>query len=291
MKQGDFLKEMATKVGKQNDTVYSELFSSDTELPDEFCNDLLTGLLSLESAKSNPKVKAHFTAQALNGIDVETKSIIDELGLQIEFDEKDNSYSKIRKVKAAFQDLLNKKPEKTTELETLKNELHKKNGELLKQLDELKVLSEKEKREIKEAANAQVLNFIKGSELKGRKWANNTLADEVNSELAGILVTRELAKVGAKETNINGRVELRLLNDETLPYQDEKGNQVSYGDFVTKVLADNKLVVVTDPQIPQQPNNVIRQNFMPTQVPANANPKDIAMANAVNATLQSLKAS
>jgi len=298
MKTGDFLKELATKVAKQNDPELVEYLSNGnhdySDLPDSICNDFLTGLLSLESAKNNPKVKSHFQSQVkaeiLNGIDAETKAIIDELGLQIEFDDKDNSNSKLRKVKAAVQDLLNKKPDLNVDLEKAKRELHQQNGELKQQIEALKIASEQKQKEIQEQANSQVLNFIKESALKGRKWAFKDQSEDINVHVAKILVDKALKKAGAKEINVDGNVELRLVEHPDLPYQDAKGFAVSYNDFVTRVLADEKFIAVNDEPVAK--NLIPSYNGFPRQTyPAqqNTDPKNAAFLSEIDACLAGLK--
>ena len=84
MKTGDFLNTLAGKIGKTNDGGLKEFVDRtdvQIDIPDEVCNAIISELMSLEGAKNNSKVKAHFVAQALNGVDSELANAISDFGL------------------------------------------------------------------------------------------------------------------------------------------------------------------------------------------------------------------
>ena len=255
MKTGDFLNTLAGKIGKTNDSALKDFVSADNhiELPDDVCNAIVEQLMSLDGAKNNSTVKAHFVAQALNAVDSELATAVSDFGLDSElFGEEKNTHAKLRKLKAAFRELLDKKPEKSSELEKTNRELHQKWQEVQKQLADVQEKSKKEIADVQSKANAQVLNHIKTASLKGLNWANKDQPEEVQIELANLLMSRALANAGVKEVNNDGKLELVMDYDPTIKYS-EKGVVVEYESFKNKVLADSKLLAVTDPKPPQPP--------------------------------------
>ena len=99
MKTRDFLNTLAGKIGKTNDNALKDFILADNhiDLPDDICNAIVNELMSLEGAKNNSKVKAHYVVQALNGVDSELALAISDLGLDSElFTEDKDTYSKVR---------------------------------------------------------------------------------------------------------------------------------------------------------------------------------------------------
>lgn len=256
MNTGDFLKNMAGKIGKTNDAALNEFVNrQDTqgiEIPDELCNIFMSELMSLEGAKNNSKVKAYFFSQALNGMDFELASAIDDFGLDTSIfaDEKD-TYAKMRTFKTKLKELMDKKPEKAGELEKMNAELQKKHNEVQRQLADALEKHKLEKADIQAEANNQVLNHMRLSSLKGLNWANKDQPEDVQIELAKLLMSRALESAGVKEVNENGNIILKMTDDNTLRYF-ENGKEVDYDSFKNKVLADNKLLAVTEskPNVP-----------------------------------------
>ena len=80
---GKLLTEMLVNSGynieADNDALGS-LLALDTDVPDDIASSLKSNLLTLESAKNNPDIKKHFTAQALNTIDTGLYEYADEYG-------------------------------------------------------------------------------------------------------------------------------------------------------------------------------------------------------------------
>jgi hypothetical protein len=242
MKIGDFLSTLSGKYGSKM-TDFS--LQGDFDLPDELSNEIIANLMSLEGAKHNGTLKAYFKQQALNAVDNELKAAIEELGLGSEvFSSDKDTYSRVRTLKSAFKELLDKKPEKASELEKTNRELHQKLQEWQKTSSEKEEATKKYVAEVETKANAQVLNHIKTASLKGLKWANDQ-PENVQIALANMLMAEELKKVGAVEVNKDGKIKLVMAYDPELEYS-EKNVVVDYDTFKNRVLADNKLLAVVD---------------------------------------------
>jgi hypothetical protein len=288
MKPGDFLNTMAEKIGKKNDPRLTDFLSradiQNMEIPDEVCNEIIGGLMSLEGAKNNTRIKAHFVAQALNGVDAELTGAIDDLGLDggIFGDEKD-TYAKLRTLKTKFRELLENKPANKGELEKERVEWQKKYNEINQKLAAEIEAHKASKVSIEEKYNNQVLGFLMQSKLKGLPYADREKSIDIQSRFAQMLVDEALTAKGAKPVNDNGHLKLKRADDPMLDYFDETGKQVTYDDFCRKVLADNKMLAVSDPK----PGNTLPS--VPTQIipgtPAQPNPKVASVFAAARAGL------
>ena len=286
MKTGDFLNTLAGKIGKTNETALQEFVSSGNhiELPDEICNAVISELMSLEGAKNNSKVKAHFVAQALNGVDSEIQSAVGALGIDssIFSDDKD-TYAKMRKLTSAYKELLEKKPDKESDLVKEKRELHQKLIEFQKQASEEKDALMKEIQSEKDKANEQVLNYIRQSSLKGINWANKGVPEDIQIEFATTALNRAMEAKGVKVLNVNGKLELFDAKDPTLKYY-ENGKEVDYDSFKNKTLADYQLLAVAEPQ-----PTVQRNGYASPVISQATNPADIKYQGEVNRALAGLK--
>jgi hypothetical protein len=248
MKLGDFLNNMASKVGKQNDKAIIDLLSrtdiSQIDVADEVANIMVSELMSLDGAKNNSAIKSHFIAEALNGVDAELSTTVNELGLDANiFRDNKNTYEKVRKLRETIKDLQEQKSDaKGKEKAELQKTINELNDKLAQMIDGHK----KELEETKSQYEGQMLNHLMFSSLKGKNYANKDMPADTSAKIAQVLITDELAKLGVKTVNDGGVLRLKRTKDDT-EYFDDNHKQVTYDDFVTKVLADNKLLAVSDP--------------------------------------------
>jgi hypothetical protein len=93
--------------------------------------------------------------------------------------------------------------------------------------------------------------------LAGKKFATKDLPIEVNTQMARLLIDKQLKEKGAMLVRKDG--ELKLVQS-ALPdmdyYQDNK--PVSFSDFTNKILADNKLLEVSQPATQTQQQTVVQ---------------------------------
>ncbi len=94
---------------------------------------------------------------------------------------------------------------------------------------------------------SQMLDHRVLSCLQGRNYANKDVPAEVNAKFAKTLLSEALEAKGVKLVNENGALKLKQAANVELDFYDENHKAVSFEDFAAKVLADNKLLAVTDP--------------------------------------------
>ena len=228
-----------------------------TEVPDLVASSLKTNLLTEESAKNNPIVKKHFTAQVLNTIDAELE---DYIGKYAGFSDSDkaafkaekSSYKRVGQVLAKVEELESKKvaPPDTEALSTLKAEVARLNSQVVAKESEFQISLNKAKQE----SEAEMLKNAMQIELNGRNYANKGVDKNVNTQLADILVTAELAAKGISVVRAaDGSPKLVLAASPELDYMHEN-KPVSYANFVDKVLGERKLIEVTPAAIPDGPS-------------------------------------
>lgn len=252
MKPGEFLNTMAEKIGKKNDPRLTDFLSradiQNMDIPDEVCNEIIGGLMSLEGAKNNLKVKNHFTASALNGVDSEIAEAVSQFGLDNSlFETEKDTYVKLRILKSKLKEAVDKKPEKNSEAEKEIAELKKAYNEVNRKMAETLDAHKAEKSSIEEKYNNQVLTFLKGNHLKGLNYADKDRPIDVQDKFAQLLIDEALAKRGAKVINDNGVLKLKSASDNSLEFYDESHKSLTYEDFVKKTLADSKILAVSDP--------------------------------------------
>lgn len=259
MKLGEFLNSLATKAGVAPDFKALVDFLSRSDIANIDVNqDLVqgieSGLMNLDAAKQNPLVKSHFTALALNGIDTEILNSLGELGfgddIVTEFKNEKNTPAKLRnlvtKVKEAQENL-----KKSTNKEDVK-----------KYVDEIASLNQKlsglndqfstEKANLQRQHLNELTDLQVNGLLAGKNYANKDLPADVNATVARTLLNNALQSKGVKLVNANGKLTLKRADDESLDYL-ENHKPVELGSFIDGVLAENKLLAVSNPATPPAP--------------------------------------
>lgn len=250
---------MATKAGVAPDFKALVDFLSRSDIANIDVNqDLVqgieSGLMNLDAAKQNPLVKSHFTALALNGIDTEILNSLGELGfgddIVTEFKNEKNTPAKLRnlvtKVKEAQENL-----KKSTNKEDVK-----------KYVDEIASLNQKlsglndqfstEKANLQRQHLNELTDLQVNGLLAGKNYANKDLPADVNATVARTLLNNALQSKGVKLVNANGKLTLKRADDESLDYL-ENHKPVELGSFIDGVLAENKLLAVSNPATPPAP--------------------------------------
>jgi predicted peroxiredoxin len=272
MTLGDLLNTLASKIGKQNEQGLIDVLSrsevSQITIPDSIANALSSELLSLDGAKNNAAVKSHFRAEALNAVDKEITNLVNEFGFDDEvFKTEKDTYAKIRALNPKIKTLLETKPDDNNA--AAKAELQKQVVELNNKMAQLINDHKSETGKLKQDHEQQFLDWQVTNMLRNFNYANKDIPQDVNLELARTLLNKSLSERGVKIMNDKGALKLRQANDEALEYFDEAHKPVSAVDFVSKILADSKLLAVTDPPkggtkfvpaVPQQGNNNNQMN-------------------------------
>jgi len=264
MKLADFLNSLATKVEKQNEQAIIDILSNanltNIDLADSVANEIIGKLLTIEGAKNNQIVKAHFTSQALNPFDTEMLSTLDrfELGddFKTEFSANKNTYDKYHKltdkIKESFDNLKAAKGngnEKDIEKYTRQiNDLNQK----ISQMKETYVPKEELEKEKKERENS-LKDFMIHSKISGLKFANSNIPNDVNIDVAKILLDKKLSEAKAIIVKDGNELKLMRMDDSALEYYDSQNKPVKFDDFMNKTFADSKMLEVSGKQNPITP--------------------------------------
>jgi len=277
MKVPDFINELADKIGNKNHKGVIDFLSrsdiQNMDLDDDFCKLVTSGLMSLEGAKNHAAVKAHHKALALNGVDSEIANAISKFGLDASlFESEKDTYGKLRVFMDKLKEMMEKKPEQSDEWKKKYDDLRKDKIELDSKLADTIEKSKSEKAAVEEMYSGQVLNFLKSNHLKSLQYADKERSLDVNMKLAQIMIDETLTQNGARVINRDGQLKLVRTSDETLDFLNESHKAVTYEDFVKKVLADNKILSVSDPSKVNNPQPQPNQFFPINQnVPQPAN--------------------
>ena len=265
MKLGDFLNTLAAKskieldFGTLSNKKLDEL--NQIELDDTVITQFDSSLMSLDGAKNNPEVLNHFKPIILKAVDNKYAILAEKYGLGDDFTNEKNTYKKA--------DLLEAKIDaKLAELEAQKGKggnaekeqlLAKQLGELQTQLSTLTETSKNEVKSVTDRYENEITEMYVKNVLAGKKFATKELPIEVNTQMARLLIDKQLKDKGAMLVRKDG--ELKLVQ-AALPdmdfYMDNK--PVSFSDFTNKILADNKLLEVSQPTTQTQQQTQVVQS-------------------------------
>ena len=251
---GEFLKDLAKKGGLNiEDDAVKAFFSNEAfaaiEVPEPVFKPIESSLISLTDAKNNhPDIKNHYTKQALDGLDKNIDSLMEQFGLTPdevnEIKVERNSYKRpellIKKLQQLEQKKANAdKPDKAA---------------IQKQIDDLhaQVRASQEETKAVRAESAlntkqMKINYKLDSLLGSHKTIYDTLDPDVRNTTFQTLLQKRLQDNNAKfDFDENGKFIL-IKNDGTNFYGDSN-QQVDAKQFVEQVLSANKLLVTTSNQ-------------------------------------------
>ncbi len=246
MKLKEILAKMIANTGVKVDdaaikTILENKALENIEVPDEISTKLTADLLTIESAKQNPILNAHFKSTILDGLDKEVYRAADEFSLSDDdkalLKAEQSSYKRASLLAKRVQELESAKSKATKgDKDTLTKEIEKLNLEIKTIKDTTdKTLKDKESAFEGERLNwklDEVYNqFIPKMDAKNPAKVNRIIARE--------FVTDELQKKGLKIVNKEGN--LSLVTKEDTEYY-ENNQKISVEDFVSKKLANEKLL-------------------------------------------------
>lgn len=259
MKLGDFLNNLAKKVGKENDPALVAILSvselANRDIADEFATAIDTGLMSLDGAKNNPAVLNHFKPIILKAADDKFALLGEEFGASDEITAEKSTYKKFdilkAKIDAKIQALEAKQgkggnPEKEAQMTAQIQQLQ---GQLAQLTDAKK----NELETIKQQHTSEMTDMLVRFNLTGKKYANKDLPVEVNTLTAKTLLEAKMRESGAILVNDNGTLKLKQAANPTMDYVDAGFKPVSFNDFSDKILAESKLLEVSGGNPPATP--------------------------------------
>ena len=285
MKLGDFLNKLAQKSNMQTDANLINFLSNaeiaGREISDDFANALDNSLMSLEGAKNNQQLLNHFKPILLKSADDKFAVLAEKYGFADEILLEKSTYKKFDILEAKIEAKL-KEVNSATDKE--------KEAKLLKQYEELQSqlqkLTETKANEIKAVTDkyeSEITNMHLNSLLSGKKYATKDLPSEVNTQIARQLIERALQANKATIVRKDGTLKLVQTDNPEMDYVDSGFNKVSFSDFADKVLAENKLLEVS--QQSQQTQTQHQTQQTQTQQTVNTSKFDAAF-NASQSAIQ-----
>jgi len=264
MKLGDFLSTLAHKsnisidFGTLSNKKLEEL--NQIEIDDTVAGQFDTTLMSLEGAKNNPEVLNHFKPIILKAVDNKFAIMAEKFGLGDDFTNEKNTYKKAEMLESKIET-------KLSELEAQKGKggnaekeqlLQKQLGELQTQLSQLTESKTNEISNVKTQYENEITEMYVKNMLSGKKFATKDLPMDVNTAIAKQLIEASLKSSGAKLIRKDGQLK---LVQEALPEMDfyQNNKPVSFSEFTDKILADNKLLEVSNPQQQTQQQQTVIQ--------------------------------
>ena len=253
VKIGALLNSLLLKAGVKNDhpeliNLLSKSEFANTEINKELADALEKNLLTPESALASPLVRPKLFAQALNGIDSEIESTLDELG----FDDivktsikgiQGNTNERLRQLKAETKKLIEKAAKQTD-----KGDIEAANKTIKELNDKLATINNSKKEEIDALTNkhrSEIRDVKLETLLSGKNYPNKDLPQDVNVLTAKHLIGSDLARKGYKlELDDAGQWVLKT-KEGTDVFVDNK--QVSPTSYIDAVLAENKFIAVNTP--------------------------------------------
>lgn len=262
MKLTDFVKKQAVDAGIDVDTneelkaIINNAALADIEIAPGVANIIFSNLMTEESAKANPKVKAAIMANALNPLDTKIEELAGKYGLVDKWKEyKDvhvrkngdgryNTYDAAEK----FTEFLvsEEKTKVSTGISSDKQKLIKDIEDLNSQMVTVKTTYEDKLKAEREARINDKKNWELDSIFNSYQYVLEDvqkLPKSAASKLARDFVMEELNKKGLKiERDETGN--LSLFNAENAPHF-EQNQKVTVADFTSKVLTDNNFLTVS----------------------------------------------
>ena len=277
---GTWISELADISGYDKSKLI-DLLSVNAQIPDDLVNAVNSNLMTLDTAKNNIELKKYFHAQALNGIDAELKNVLSELELDDEskqaIESETSSYKRVSKSLKLVKELEGKKLQTNTKDE--KTELQKEIDRLNNEIKSSKLQMQEKESEFNTKLESTLTEYQLNSILSSKNYAFGDMPKDVLTLTAKNLLQSALTSKGVKIVRQNDNLKLVRAEAPDLDYR-ENNTPVNIGDFVDRVLADNKLLKVSEP---------VANTVAPTQQQITAPKADNAFAAALADTVKTLE--
>jgi hypothetical protein len=262
----EVLKSIASQSGVSETELQSIMENSalaSIEIDDAISTRLTVPRLTMESAKANPDLKKHFTAQALNGVDSEMQRLMNDMGvsaeIQTEINGLDTTFKRVPALMKKIQELESKKQGAGSEdvakmnqkISDLNAELAKTNETFANERTQLKNGFEQERVDFEFNNILGAFNYAlpKETPIEAVKMFGRTIAENGMRE-KGVKIVKE-----------NGS--LVLKTSEGTDYF-ENNVKIGVNDFVQKTLANAKVLSVSGTQTPPATQVVQQHNSNPS---------------------------
>ena len=287
---GEFLNTMAAKLGAQQNHHLVSLLANNqltqAEIHDDLANLLNTGLMSLDGAKNNSDVQNHFKPIILKGVDERLDAIAKQFGFETELAAEKSTYKRAEIIASKMQSLIDAEKNKNGQPSEKENQLNQQLQQLQSQLQTAIAAKDGEIAQLKQAHESQLLSMLIDAELGDKPYANDAIPRNVNVMTARNLVDAMLKEKGVVAINDNGTLRLKQAANPTLDYMDEGFKPVSYSSFADKVLADSKMLRVSQLGKQAQP---AQQNQRVIDAPPATPQTPQVLTDAIDSSIADLK--
>lgn len=250
-KVADFLKNLIIKAGgnPEDDVIKAALgnISADLEVADEVAAAIDNGLLSLSTAKNNyPELKNHYFGQAYKGLDAELEALMqaeklpDEVVAEIK--QEGSSTKRAAKLALKIKELEAKKANANKGDTTKLNEqIADLNNQLRAEKDAKAQLEQSHKASIKNVKKTFFLNQL----LSGYKTVHDNLDPETKNIILSAVITKHLKNKKA-DWDIDDSDNFILAGENGTNIFSDDNRLLTPKSFIEKVLADEKMLMVSD---------------------------------------------
>lgn len=281
MKLGDFLKIMAAKLGQQDNAELAALIAAvgTNDIPDTLATTFDTGLMSLDGAKLNTSLQNHFKPTYLAPVDAQFKTLAEKYGIADAMEAEKNTYKKAAILEAelvrriAEAEAKGNSGDSAKQITALNDQIKGLQG----QLATLTTKSADDIAALKKSHATEIVGMLIKGELNGKNYAIKGVDKSINVMTAENLLRQQLAKDKAVVVVENGELKLKQSENPTMDYVDSGYRTVAFSDYANKLLADSKLLEVTEPAKTQPQGG--------TQPQGNAPVVSGAMASAIAASM------
>lgn len=242
MKLGEFLNQLAGKVGQQTNADLVSLLSNselaNAEIADALATALNTGLMSLDGAKQSADVLKHFRPIILKGIDDQMSAYATEAGFAEDYGKEETSYKKlslvIAKAKEAVENAKkNGGGKNDAEIQRLTAKLQ----ELQNQQVTAIAAKDAEIKRLQDQFAAETISMLINNQLSGKQYANESVSNDINVKLARLIVDDAIKAKKAIVVNDGGTLRLKQADAPELDLLDEGHKPVTFSDLCDQALA------------------------------------------------------
>lgn len=238
----EILEQLLPKIGIQQGTDEFNAIVQNKgvafEVPDKV-KEALPTLLTIDEAKHNPTLKAHYYGNALDPFNKKVELWLKENGVSDDeakaISENKNTFEKIEKAIAAIA---------ATKPQTKSND-----AELKQKINELNLMLSQQQRERDEAVN-NVRNEYESrfteqeiDAIIGSKPLPGQFDSEVERKIAREFLNKKLAEKNAAIKRIDGKLKLVAKDDEKM-FIFDNGKELDLDTLTNMALADNKFIKV-----------------------------------------------
>lgn len=291
-KLGLFLTNLATKYGISiaDEPGFAELLQSTADIPDNVASRFETvEVLTETSARNNPKIKAHFFKEALDGADGVISQLLESHELaQEDRDRIRNERSTYERIKLLTSAVSQKEAQKVgasaSEKQTLQQQINAINAEKAQLISQ----KDQEINTVKSSYEDRFKNLLINQHLASSKLDTTKIPKDVALTVARAVLDKYISEKGISVLNENETLKLKQAQDASLDYY-ENNQPLTFDSLVDRVLADNKLIAVTDPNSAAGENGNMRYNNRPIppanpRVPGSPQP-NVSMASSIDQAL------